>query len=144
MLFHHAVAERLGLGPADHKCLDLLVERGSMTGSQLAAITGLTTGAITGVVNRLEAAGYVQRQPDPDDRRKQVLTPVPERIQEIQDVFRSVRPAPETLVEGFDADQLAAIAEFLARASDFARERAAALRAQVLTDGRPPHPRRTP
>ena len=81
MLFHHAVAERLGLGPADHKCLDLLVERGSMTSSQLAAITGLTTGAITGVVNRLEAAGYVQRQPDPDDRRKQVLTPVPEGIQ---------------------------------------------------------------
>ena len=48
VLFHHAVADRLGLGPADHKCLDLLVERGSMTGSELAAVTGLTSGAITG------------------------------------------------------------------------------------------------
>ena len=57
VLFHHAVAERLGLGPADHKCLDLVRERGVMTGSDLAAITGLTTGAITGVVGRLERAG---------------------------------------------------------------------------------------
>jgi len=47
VLFHHAVAERLGLGPTDHKCLDLLRERGAITGSELAAITGLTTGAIT-------------------------------------------------------------------------------------------------
>jgi len=54
VLFHHAVAERLGLGPTDHKCLDLLRERGATTGSELASITGLTTGAITGVVARLE------------------------------------------------------------------------------------------
>src|SRR5437763_16981351 len=73
VLFHHAVAERLGLGPTDHKCLDLLRERGAMAGSDLSAITGLTSGAITGVVARLEQAGYVRREPDPDDGRKQIL-----------------------------------------------------------------------
>src|SRR5437763_8916157 len=73
VLFHHAVAECLGLGPTDHKCLDLLLDRGAMSGSDLAAITGLTTGAITGVVARLEQAGYVRREPDPDDGRKQIL-----------------------------------------------------------------------
>src|SRR6266487_5258319 len=73
VLFHHAVAERLGLGPSDHKCLDLLRERGPMAGSDLGAITGLTSGAITGVVARLEQAGYIRREPDPHDGRKQVL-----------------------------------------------------------------------
>src|SRR5438477_12503770 len=73
VLFHHAVAERLGLGPTDHKCLDLLRERGPMAGSDLGAITGLTSGAITGVVARLEQAGYVRREPDPHDGRKQIL-----------------------------------------------------------------------
>src|SRR5260221_13705710 len=73
VLFNHAVAERLGLGPTDHKCLDLLRERGAMTGSELASITGLTTGAITGVVVRLELAGYLRREPDPHDGRKQTL-----------------------------------------------------------------------
>src|SRR6266513_5943688 len=73
VLFHHAVAERLGLGPSDHKCLDLLRERGPMAGSDLGAITGLTSGAITGVVARLEQAGYVRREPDPHDGRKKNL-----------------------------------------------------------------------
>src|SRR5438445_9132317 len=86
VLFHHAVAESLGLGPTDHKCLDLLRERGAMTGSELAAITGLTSGAITGVVARLEQAGYLRREPDPHDRRKQILylalkrAPIPDVI----------------------------------------------------------------
>src|SRR5215469_18067052 len=70
VLFHHAVAVRLGLGPTDHKCLDLLRERGPMTGSDLGAITGLTSGAITGVVARLDRAGYLRREPDPLDGRR--------------------------------------------------------------------------
>src|SRR5438445_13314321 len=80
VLFHHAVAERLGLGPTDHKCLDLLRERGKVTGSELAAITGLTSGAITGVVARLERAGYLRREPDRHERRRQVLSPAPPRV----------------------------------------------------------------
>src|SRR5712692_1923719 len=83
VLFHHAVAERLGIGPTDHKCLDLLRERGPMTGSELAALTGLTTGAITGVVARLERVGYLRREPDPHDRRQQILNPARERVRDI-------------------------------------------------------------
>src|SRR3954453_23553669 len=74
VLFHHAVAERLGLGPSDHKCLDLVRERGPVTAAELAGLTGLTTGAITGVVARLLRAGFVAREPDPHDGRKQMLT----------------------------------------------------------------------
>ena len=135
VLFHHAVAERLGLGSTDHKCLDLLLERGAMTGSELAAITGLTSGAITGVVARLERTGRVRREPDPDDGRRQVLRPVPEGLRDIQDMFASVQQEAAGLLEGFDAHQLTAIAEFLTRGTDFAYRRAALLRAQTLIAG---------
>jgi DNA-binding MarR family transcriptional regulator len=134
VLFHHALADRLGLGPTDHKCLDLLAERAPMTASELAAITGLTSGAITGVVARLERSGRLRREPHPHDRRKQVLRPTPEAVREIQQVFQAL-PDPSGLLEGFDAHQLAAVAEFLARATDLAYRRGALLRAQVLSAG---------
>ena len=140
VLFHHAVAERLGLGPTDHKCLDLLRERGTTTGSTLAALTGLTSGAITGVVARLERAGYLRRDPDPHDRRKQVLSPAPERMRDLEGVFAPIREDAVSLLEGFDPHQLSAIAEFLTRSTDFAYRHAALLRAQTLLapDPRPP------
>jgi DNA-binding MarR family transcriptional regulator len=131
VLFHHAVAERLGLGPWDHKCLDLLRERGTMTGSDLAAITDLTSGAITGVVARLERAGYVRREPDPHDRRQQIIFPVLERMREIHQVFDPIRKDVTALLESFDTHQLTAIAEFLARSTDVAYRHVALLRAQT-------------
>jgi DNA-binding MarR family transcriptional regulator len=134
VLFHHALAERLGLGPTDHKCLDLLRERAPLTASELAAITGLTSGAITGVVARLERSGRLRREPHPHDRRKQVLRPTPEAAREIQQVFDAL-PGGGELLEGFDAHQLAAIAEFLSRATDLAYRRGVLLRAQVLAAG---------
>jgi DNA-binding MarR family transcriptional regulator len=134
VLFHHALAERLGLGPTDHKCLDLLGERAPLTASELAAITGLTSGAITGVVARLERSGWLRREPHPHDRRKQVLRPTPEARHEIQRVFDSLPGAGE-LLEGFDAHQLTAVAAFLTRATDLAYRRGALLRAQVLAAG---------
>ena len=134
VLFHHALADRLGLGPTDLKCLDLLHERAPMTASELAAITGLTSGAITGVVARLERTGRLRREPHPHDRRKQVLRPTPEAAREIQQVFDALPDAGE-LLEGFDTDQLAAIAEYLTRATDLAYRRGALLRAQVLAAG---------
>ncbi|HKQ02978.1 MAG TPA: MarR family transcriptional regulator [Actinomycetes bacterium] len=132
VLFHHAVADRLGLGPTDHKCLDLLLERGPMTGSELAAITGLTSGAISGVVARLEQTGRLDRVPHPHDGRKQVLSPSPQGIQDVLHVFETVRADTAPLLEGFDTNQLAAIAQFLTRATELAYRRAAILRAQKL------------
>jgi DNA-binding MarR family transcriptional regulator len=134
VLFHHAVAERLGLGPTDHKCLDLLVERGTLTGAELAALTGLTSGAITGVVARLERAGYLRREPDPQDGRRQLLHPVPERMREVAEVFAGLQSDATALVAGFDTAQLEAIARFLDRATHFAHERAALLRVQARSD----------
>jgi len=132
VLFHHAVAERLGLGPTDHKCLDLLRERGAMAGSDLAAITGLTSGAITGVVARLERAGYLRREPDQHDGRKQVLR-LALAHSPIQHVVEPLRKDVAETLEEFDAQQLTAIAEFLRRSTDLIYRHAALLRAQTLS-----------
>ena len=133
VLFHHAVAERLGLGPTDHKCLDLLRERGAMAGSDLCAITGLTSGAITGVVARLERAGYLRREPNPRDGRKQILHLALERSP-IQDVIDPLRKDVAALLENFDTHQLTAVAEFLARATDLIYRHAALLRGETIFD----------
>ena len=141
VLFHHAVAERLGLGPTDHKCLDLLQERGPLSGSELAALTGLTTGAVTGVVARLERAGYLTREPDRHDRRKQVLRSAPEWTADLTGLFDSVREEADALLDGFDEHQLVAVAEFLRRGTDFGYRQAARLRADTAVTTRR---RRTP
>jgi DNA-binding MarR family transcriptional regulator len=132
VLFHHAVAERMGLAPTDHKCLDLLRERGPMAGSDLAAITGLTSGAITGVVARLEQAGYLRREQDPQDGRKQILSLARTRSP-IQDVVDPLRKDVAELLDDFDGHQLAAIADFLNRTTDFIYHHAALLRAETVS-----------
>src|SRR5690349_3034857 len=77
VLFHQAIADRLGMHVTDHRCLDILLRSGSITAGELAQRTGLTTGAITGVIDRLEKAGFVQRAKDPADRRRVVIEPFP-------------------------------------------------------------------
>ena len=136
VLFHHAIAERLGLSPTDHKCLDLLRERGTITGSELAGITGLTTGAITGVVARLEQMGFVRREADPHDGRKQVLRPALEQSP-IHDVIAPLRKDVATMLENYDSGQLSAIAEFLTRTTDLLYHHAALLRSHTLYAARP-------
>ncbi|WP_433267846.1 MarR family winged helix-turn-helix transcriptional regulator [Actinosynnema sp. CS-041913] len=71
ILFHSRVAEQMGLSPTDEKCLDLVVRaEDPITAGRIAELSGLSTGAVTGVIDRLEKAGYVRRVRDPHDRRK--------------------------------------------------------------------------
>lgn len=74
--FHQAVAEHLGLHITDHKALGILQDRGAMPAGQLGELLGLSTGAVTALLDRLEEAGYVERQRDPADRRKVLAAPV--------------------------------------------------------------------
>lgn len=137
VLFHHAVAERLGLGPTDHKCLDLLREHGPMSGSDLAAITRLTSGAITGVVARLEGAGYLHREADREDGRKQILSAAPERARDFEGVFEPIRQDLALALERFDSRQLAAIAEFLETSTELIYRHVSRLRGESVTPVRP-------
>jgi DNA-binding MarR family transcriptional regulator len=69
-LYAHAVAARLGVSATDLECLDFIAGGDNVTAGDLARATGLTTGAITGVIDRLEKAGLASRKRDPEDRRK--------------------------------------------------------------------------
>src|SRR6266508_1520346 len=75
IMFHQAIANVLGLHITDHKCLDLIYRFGAMPAGRLAELTGLTTGAVTGIIDRLEKAGYVRRTDDPKDRRRTIVEP---------------------------------------------------------------------
>jgi len=103
-----------------------------MTGSELAAITGLTSGAITGVVARLERAVYLSRTPDPKDGRKQILCPARECVKDIQKALDPIRRDATALMGDFDTNELAAIAEFLTRSTEFAHLHTALLRSAIL------------
>src|SRR3954463_15776274 len=83
VIFGQAVAERAGISSSDLECLDFLNLEGRVTAGRLAELTGLTTGAITGVVDRLERAGYVRRERDESDRRKVFIAIVPENVAKV-------------------------------------------------------------
>jgi DNA-binding MarR family transcriptional regulator len=76
VMFHQAIADQLGLYITDHKCMDIIHRFGAMPAGRLGEMTGLTTGAITGMIDRLEKAGYVRRANDPKDRRKTIVEPI--------------------------------------------------------------------
>ena len=78
-IYTDAVAAKLGLNRTDLDCLSIVHLAGSATAGELAEITGLTTGAVTGVIDRLVQAGYVRRDADPDDRRRVIVRAVPDR-----------------------------------------------------------------
>src|ERR1700758_3733827 len=94
-MFAKTVADRAGISASDMDCMDFLNLEGRMTAGRLAELTGLTTGAITGVVDRLEKAGYVRRERDESDRRQVFIVPVPERAMEIGRFYQLMQRAME-------------------------------------------------
>lgn len=134
VLFHQAVADRLGLNVTDHKCADILLRDGPVTAGELAVRTGLTTGAITGVIDRLEKAGFVRRAKDPGDRRRVIVEPLRPRIErEIGPLFESMARAMAELCAGYSTRDLAVVRDFTARAQERAYEEIRKLR-----EGGPP------
>ena len=117
VMFHQAIADRLGLHVTDHKCADLILRHGSMTAGALANLTGLTTGAITGVVDRLEGAGLARRVPDPEDRRRVVIEMIAHSKSSAaaENLFSGIAEATSQLLEGYSDDELAFLLEFIER-----------------------------
>jgi len=114
LLFHETVAERLGLHTTDHKCLGIAQEAGAITAGELATRTGLTTGAITGVIDRLEKRGFVRREADPVDRRKVVVRVIAERVQrEIMPLFESLAASVTALAKTYDESQLKIVTDYM-------------------------------
>ena len=127
-IFGQTVAIRLGLSESDIDALELLIDTGASTAGRLAELMGLTTGAVTRVIDRLEQAGYVRRESDPSDRRRVVVEVVPERVASIESLLASLERAAAREVEHYSPDQLALINDFLSRMADLTRTESARLR----------------
>src|SRR6266550_8036314 len=93
VIFGQTVANVAGISGSDLECLDFLNLEGRVTAGRLAEVTGLTTGAITGVVDRLEKAGLVRRERDDNDRRKVFIAPVPENIAKVGKFYEHMQRA---------------------------------------------------
>jgi len=131
IMFHQAIADRLGMNITDHKCVDILSRSDVMTAGELAQYTGLTTGAITGVVDRLEKAGFVRRVRDPQDRRRVIVEPVVKRIEQvIGPLFESMGQAAAELCARYNTHELAVIHDFTVRAHGMAIDEARKLHAE--------------
>jgi DNA-binding MarR family transcriptional regulator len=130
ILFHQAIADRLGMNITDHKCADLLGRLGAVTAGELARHTGLTTGAITGVIDRLEERGFARRVRDAHDRRRVIVEPNVKRMQQvIVPLFESMGRAATELCERYSTEDLAVICDFTAKACEMAIDEARKLRA---------------
>ena len=105
-LFAQAVAEHAGISSSDMDCMDFLNMEGRMTAGRLAELTGLTTGAITGVVDRMEKAGFVRRERDDSDRRKVFIAPVPERLAEIGRFYELLQRAMQKQSDAYTDAEL--------------------------------------
>ncbi|WP_314588837.1 MarR family transcriptional regulator [Paenibacillus terrigena] len=115
VLFHQAIADEYGLNATDHKCLMFLSkgESEGVTAGQLAELTGLTTGAVTSIIDRLEKAGFARREKDPNDRRKVIVRPVPEQVARIGERFRSIQENTFKLLARYSEQELQVILDFL-------------------------------
>lgn len=114
---HEAVARKAGLSGTDHKYLGWLLERGQMTAGELAALTGLTTGAITGLIDRFEKKKLVKRQFAEEDRRKVIIVPNSKAIMSLfAPLYKEYRSKSEQLIASFSAKEIRIIEKYFTQA----------------------------
>jgi DNA-binding MarR family transcriptional regulator len=120
IMFHQAVADILGLHITDHKCLDLIHHYGAVPAGRLAELTGLTTGAVTGIIDRLEEAGYVRRTDDPKDRRRIIVEPTKNKKWErkIEAIFIPLHERMHKLLSSYSENELAFLLDVLTKTLD--------------------------
>lgn len=129
VMFNHAVAQRLGLGAPEWRCVELLSRLGPVPASRLAQLSGLSGAAITGIVDRLERTGHVRREADPDDRRKVIVArvPHPEFDQQVRGLFARFRRSFLALNADYTDRQLALVGDYLGRLTEILRDGTQAL-----------------
>src|SRR3984893_1804283 len=117
VIFGQTVANLVGISSSDLECLDFLNLEGRVTAGRLAEVTGLTTGAITGVVDRLEKAGFVRRERDARDRRKVFMSAIPENTAKIGRFYQHMQQAMLEDWETYSDAELRLLLRFMTRSS---------------------------
>lgn len=115
VLFHQAVGQILGINVADMKCLDIISLRGSASPSQLATLTGLSTGATTALIDRLEARRLLIRRPHPRDRRGTLVVLSERAKKTLPALFTSLAGAMDRLASSYSDEELAVLVDFFTK-----------------------------
>jgi DNA-binding MarR family transcriptional regulator len=126
-----AVGEVLGINRTDGKVIDILDQRGRMSAGELARHSGLTTGAVTAVIDRLERAGYVRRVADPADRRRVLVELTPQLKETLEELMGPLGEAGRPLLERYSHDQLELLIEFTRISREVQERHAAWLRERL-------------
>jgi DNA-binding MarR family transcriptional regulator len=128
------LAEQRGIARTDLRVLDFLSHGGAASAGQLAEIAGLTSGATTTAIDRLEQAGLVQRRTDPRDGRRVLVEPTPTGLRHASDTLTNLRVAAGGLLEGYTTEELVRLREFIRSTRDVVAAHAASLRRQRLRE----------
>jgi len=126
--FGQTVAIRFGLSESDVEAIEVLLDTGAATAGRLSELMGLSSGAVTRVIDRLEQAGYVKRVPDPADRRRVVVELVPEKMTEMEATMARFGEKSASEIGRYSDAELAVINDFLTRMAAVTRDEANAMR----------------
>ena len=118
VLFRQAVGSTVGVNATDMECLGVLFFKGISTPKELARYTGLTSGATTAMLDRLEKAGLIRRTPNPNDRRGTLIAVDAAAKTKVGPLFASVREAQQKLVSSYTAQELKVIADYFTRSTE--------------------------
>jgi MarR family transcriptional regulator, organic hydroperoxide resistance regulator len=126
ILYNQRVAEQLGMNPTDMQCIHLLELMGPLTPGKLAECTGLTTGGVTVVLDRLENAGYARRERNPQDRRSVVIHLEPETLSEIEAHYGAINKQLNAFLANYPEQDLKTVLDFFAKINSLRGTRPAA------------------
>ncbi len=115
VLFRHVVGEMLGVNATDMECLGVILFKGVATPSELAQYTGLSSGATTAMLDRLEKSELIARRPNPKDRRSTQIVLVKETAAKLAPWFASLREAQDQIVSRYSEPELELLADFFTR-----------------------------
>jgi DNA-binding MarR family transcriptional regulator len=111
---HEAIARKAGFNATDHKYLGFFLQKGKLTAGELADLTGLTTGAVTGLIDRFEKKKLVERQFDASDRRKVFIIPDKEKMRALLEPFyKEFQDETDKLIATFSAQEVEIIETYL-------------------------------
>ena len=120
--FDSLAAERLGVSETDLRCLNIIEHSAGLNAGELATRSGLTGGAVTGVIDRLERAGYARRVSDPSDRRRVWVEVTPEWYRRAEGIWGPLAADwHATLSKRFTAAELERITAFLRATNEVGR-----------------------
>ncbi|MEV5436319.1 MarR family transcriptional regulator [Streptomyces sp. NPDC052682] len=127
IMFHSAVAARQGLNATEEKTLDYLERNGPLTAKELAELTGLAPASVTGLLDRLEAKGFVRRTRHPTDKRRVLVELNQDKVAELAVFFEDWARDVFEVCEQFSTDELETVIRFLTVVTDRQQKAAARL-----------------